>query len=350
MDAGTKGRAATVAGGVCCLAMACGAGGAHATPVIESTRLDGAVAGRQVELRIRAADPAAPVTGLVVGFGRGESGFGLSNCLPPDSAGRPFGPASAPGVASTLAAPHVFATPGTRTVAARVTSAGCTGGQAPVLQRLEVPVARPGTTPDPIRVLAPVTLPLGRPGPALPGLGDLPLSRVDLPVNLLGSLSTATMAANCPGSTTRFRQTRAGERNARRALLCLLNAERTRRGLRPMRGNGRLLRAARGHSGSMVTRRFFAHVGPGALDLAGRLRRTHYIPRRGGTWLIGENIGFGRGRMSRPLNMHLAWMHSTPHRAAILERRFREVGFGVVRGRPYGGGGATFTADFGRTR
>ena len=115
-----------------------------------------------------------------------------------------------------------------------------------------------------------------------------------------------------------------------------------------MRDNGRLVRAATGHSRAMVRRRFFAHVGPGSLGLADRLRRARYIPRRGGTWLIGENIGFGRGRFTRPATMHRAWMRSTPHRAAMLERRFREVGFGIVSGRPYGGGGATFTADFGR--
>ena len=342
MDAVRTGRVATVASGMCWLAIVGSASAANATPVIDSTRLDGAVAGRQVELRMRATDPVAPVTGLVAGFGRGESGFGLSNCLPPDSAGRPFGPVTAPGTPVTLTAPHVFATAGVRTVAARVTSAGCTGGQPSVLQRLEVPVARRGARPAPIRVLPPVTIPLGQAGPALPGLGELPLSRVDLPLP-----TPVTMAAACPGSTTRFRQTRAGERAARQALLCLMNAERARRGIRGVRGNSRLVRAARGHSRTMVVRRFFAHVGPGSLDLAARLRRSRYIPRRG-SWLVGENIGFGRGRMSRPLAMHQAWMRSTPHRAAMLDRRFREVGFGIVQGRPYGGGGATYTADFGR--
>ena len=87
---------------------------ASATPQIESTRLDGAVAGRPVELRVRATDPQAPVTGMVVGFGRGESGFGLSSCLPPDSAGVPVGPAA--GSSATLTAPHTYATPGTRDV------------------------------------------------------------------------------------------------------------------------------------------------------------------------------------------------------------------------------------------
>jgi len=346
MDAGKTGRALMASAGAAGVfaALAVTGDAASATPQIESTRLDGAVAGRPVELRIRATDPQAPVTGMVVGFGRGESGFGLSSCLPPDAAGVPVGPAA--GSSATLTAPHTYATPGTRNVGARVMSAGCTGGQPSTLIRLRVPVVPAGQKPQPVQPQSTREVPLGTPFPALPGLGQVPVSRIDLPVDL----PLAGVTAACPGSHRRFRRTPAGERAARGALLCLLNAERARRGLPRVRGNGRLVRAATGHSRAMVTRRFFAHVGPGALALSDRLRRVRYIPRRGGNWLVGENIGFGRGRYTRPATMHRSWMNSAPHRAAMLERRFREVGFGIVRGRPYGGGGATFTADFGMRR
>ena len=89
------------------------AGRRHAAPLIDSTLLKGgAVAGRQVELQVRASDRQAPVTGMVVGFGSGESGYGLSNCLPPDYRGRSFGPVAAPGRKVTLAAPHVYPSAG----------------------------------------------------------------------------------------------------------------------------------------------------------------------------------------------------------------------------------------------
>ena len=68
----------------------------------------------------------------------------------------------------------MFATPGTRHVAARVTSAGCIGGQPSVLQRLTVPVVPRGATPQPITVARPQVVPLGRPAPALPGLAGCP--------------------------------------------------------------------------------------------------------------------------------------------------------------------------------
>ena len=66
--------------------------------------------------------------------------------------------------------------------------------------------------------------------------------------------------------------------------------------------------------------------------------------------MIGENIGFGTGSLTRPASIHRAWMHSTPHRAAMLSTRFREVGFGIYPGIPFQSRGATFTADFAAKR
>ena len=59
-----------------------------------------------------------------------------------------------------------------------------------------------------------------------------------------------------------LRNSRASRRIARRALLCLLNQARRAHGLRPLRGNGRLLKAAERHSRSMVLGGFFSHVDP----------------------------------------------------------------------------------------
>jgi uncharacterized protein YkwD len=40
-------------------------------------------------------------------------------------------------------------------------------------------------------------------------------------------------------------------------------------------------------------------------------------------------------------------MHSAPHRTNILEPRYRVIGIGVAVGVPMGGGGATYSTDFG---
>ena len=365
------------------------AGSAQAAPIIDSTLLKGsAVTGRTVELRVRASDRQAPVTGLVVGFGSGEAGYGLSNCLPPDYRGRSFGPVARPGRRVTLAAPHIYSKTGKRSVVASVSSGGCTLGNASAVQNILVQVVRPGQRPPPIITTPQVTVPVGSLLPSLPGLGQLPKDGVnvglpgvadvdlpDLPPITLPSLpglpaptlpsvpippitvptlptlpglpKAAARRRGCPNRYRWYKRSRSEERRAKAALLCLLNAERKRHGLRPMRANPRLARAARAHSQAMVQRRFFAHVGPGMSNPTARLRSARYIR---GRWAIGENIGFGTGALTRPVSIHSAWMHSTPHRAAMLSRRFREVGFGLYPGSPYMSRGVTFTADFGTTR
>jgi uncharacterized protein YkwD len=133
--------------------------------------------------------------------------------------------------------------------------------------------------------------------------------------------------------------------------LCLLNAERRKRGLSPLRSNARLRLAALRHSRDMVSRHYFAHESLGGGDFETRIRRTGYIPRYG-AWAIGENIGWGTGSLSTPGEMVNAWMNSPPHRRNILASDFREIGIALATGNPSpdaGEGGGTYTTDFGRT-
>ena len=132
-----------------------------------------------------------------------------------------------------------------------------------------------------------------------------------------------------------------------RATLCVLNAERARHDLRPLRLNRRLSRAARHHSRAMARKRFFSHTSPAGTTFVDRIRRTGYLhgARR---WNIGENIAWGSGGLSAPRAIATAWMHSAGHRANILSRSFGAIGIGVARGTPSGGGGAIYTTDFGR--
>jgi hypothetical protein len=117
----------------------------EATPRPLSVGLDRpAVAGRSLEVRVRGADPAAPVTGLVASFGRGEAAWGSSACIPPDWRGRRAGGPFKPGARSVLAAPHVFARPGTYSVTVRL-GGGCSpGSSGRVLQPLKVTAVRLG--------------------------------------------------------------------------------------------------------------------------------------------------------------------------------------------------------------
>jgi uncharacterized protein YkwD len=130
--------------------------------------------------------------------------------------------------------------------------------------------------------------------------------------------------------------------------LCLLNAERSQHGLRPLHLNRRLSRAARRHAGDMVHRDYFSHDSLSGASFVDRIRRTGYLrgPR---AWIVGENLAWGSGDRSSPAAIVSAWMHSPGHRANILQRRFREIGIGLVNGAPESvpGPAATYATEFG---
>ena len=128
-----------------------------------------------------------------------------------------------------------------------------------------------------------------------------------------------------------------------RATFCLLNKERTSRGIRKLRRNRRLDLASKRHARSMAARNFFEHG-----NFVGRIRSANYLRGVRG-YRLGENIAWGSGSMGTPAEIVDAWMHSPGHRANILQRGFREIGIGVARGTPnrsYENGG-TYVTDFG---
>lgn len=157
----------------------------------------------------------------------------------------------------------------------------------------------------------------------------------------------ASAAAGCKGAGADPNEVRLGK--VRAATLCLVNQRRARQGLRDLRGNSKLRKAATRHSRSMARRNFFSHVSPNGATVTDRIRATGYLTRSR-SWAIGENIGWGTAGMATPRGMVRAWMRSPPHRAAIMSRKFRDIGVGIARGGPVAGiaGAATYTTDFGR--
>jgi uncharacterized protein YkwD len=134
-------------------------------------------------------------------------------------------------------------------------------------------------------------------------------------------------------------------------ILCLVNAERAGHGRPALRMDVRLSQAARRHSADMVSHRYFAHVSPAGRNPAARVARTGWLKGRH-RWLVGETLAWGSGRRAAPDAIFSAWMHSPPHRRALLDPRFCFVGIGIVAGIPVAaaGRGATYTADLGSAR
>ncbi len=155
----------------------------------------------------------------------------------------------------------------------------------------------------------------------------------------------AALAADCPGSDL---QPGADTiRATSEATLCLVNAERTSRGLNALTEQAQLTTASLGFSQLMVREKFFAHVGPDGRTLTDRLTTAGYLGKPG-AWIVGENIAWGESYLGTPARIVDAWMHSEGHRENILSAKYDEIGIGIVVGVPTSSnGGATYTTDFG---
>jgi uncharacterized protein YkwD len=167
----------------------------------------------------------------------------------------------------------------------------------------------------------------------------------------LFAFPAGTVAASSPCADANLVPTNANVDAVRTSTLCLLNVERTSRGLTPLKSNRYLLKAARRYSHLMVQERFFAHVSPEGSTLVTRVRKGTKYLRGAHSWTLGENLAWGSGDLATPANTVRAWMNSPGHRRNVLTPTFRHIGIGVVTGAPaptHGFPAATYTTDFGR--
>jgi uncharacterized protein YkwD len=163
---------------------------------------------------------------------------------------------------------------------------------------------------------------------------------------LPSAAASADAPSSCPGAD--LAPVSANLPQVEAATLCLLNAERTSRGLVALRINGRLGNAALAHSTDMVANHYFAHEDQSGGGPEDRIARAGYLPRYG-PWVIGENIAWGTDYLATPREIVRAWMNSPPHRHNILYSDFRQIGIGLALGVPDPslGDGATYSTEFG---
>lgn len=137
------------------------------------------------------------------------------------------------------------------------------------------------------------------------------------------------------------------------SIACLVNAERTSRGIAALTRDGDLAQAARGHASDMSRHQFFAHVNQAGEGLSDRLRDAGY-GRPGDGWRAAEDLGWGTGQRATPNALVDAWLDSPPHRRILLSSAYEELGVGVALGAPKAttGGlpGATYAMDLGTIR
>jgi uncharacterized YkwD family protein/spore coat assembly protein SafA len=103
----------------------------------------------------------------------------------------------------------------------------------------------------------------------------------------------------------------------------LVNVERAKHGLAPVKENWELSRVARYKSTDMKTKGYFDHYSPtygSPFDMMKKFGFKFYS--------AGENIAMGQ---RTPQEVMTAWMNSPGHRANILKADFKEIGVGLAR-------------------
>jgi uncharacterized protein YkwD/uncharacterized membrane protein required for colicin V production len=133
-----------------------------------------------------------------------------------------------------------------------------------------------------------------------------------------------------PGESVKLPfHTEKGEPNPEmeKAMLELVNRERTERGLPALKWDDRLREVARGHSRDMLKRGYFAHNSP-----EGKTVMDRVVARELRFQMVGENLA-----LAPTLSIsHQGLMDSPGHRANILHDEFTRVGIGAIEAPPYG--------------
>lgn len=110
-------------------------------------------------------------------------------------------------------------------------------------------------------------------------------------------------------------------------IFSLVNAERAKHKLSKLSSNSALAAVAYKHAQDMHTRRFFSHTNPDGKDQGQRARDAGI-----NAW-IGENlekISLFPTAAQMATSGHEQFMHSTNHRANILDHKWKSMGLGTV--------------------
>lgn len=120
------------------------------------------------------------------------------------------------------------------------------------------------------------------------------------------------------------------ERIFEKQVVNLVNIERAKNGLKPLRENWELSRVARYKSNDMKDQGYFSHTSP-IYGSPFKMMKDFGISYS----YAGENIAMGQ---RTPEEVMKAWMNSPGHRQNILNSNFTEIGVGYAvneRGTPY---------------
>jgi len=171
------------------------------------------------------------------------------------------------------------------------------------------------------------------------------------PLTSAPAVASARAPVHCPGSG--LLPTPANLKQVASATLCLIDIRRVSRHRGMLRNNVPLSHVANRQVRIMWHRDYFADIGPSGITPASLVAASSY-PLGFGTFRVGQNLAWGTGAETSPARIVAAWMASPPHRAIMLDPKYRDAGVAAVPATPavIGAGqqGATYAMEFGARR
>lgn len=107
-------------------------------------------------------------------------------------------------------------------------------------------------------------------------------------------------------------------------VLRLVNIERKKQGIKPLKLGEDLIKVAKLKSEDMADNEYFSHTSPTYGSPFDMMKRSNIIYK-----IAGENITMGH---TSPEDVMDGWMNSPSHKASILDPRFGTLGVGYVSG------------------
>ncbi|WP_100404866.1 CAP domain-containing protein [Bacillus solitudinis] len=137
----------------------------------------------------------------------------------------------------------------------------------------------------------------------------------------------STQPVQQPTTTERYDQQVSSLTEVEQQMIDLVNQERQKQGLVPLKVNLELTKVARIKADDMISNNYFSHQSPtygSPFDMLGKYGVEYRT--------AGENLA-GNQTVDAA---HTTLMNSEGHRANILSSEYSEIGIGVVDGSPYG--------------
>jgi uncharacterized protein YkwD len=137
-----------------------------------------------------------------------------------------------------------------------------------------------------------------------------------------GAARAAALFLACAGAGTASATAAGGLTPTERSFAAAINAVRVDNSRPPVAVDGRLVRAARSHSGELIRTGVFRH--------GNFVRRLVGFGARGP--ILGEDLGWTVADAGATRRIVTWWLTSPRHRAVLLRGGFSRVGVGVARG------------------